>query len=404
MFTVRSMSESVRLLILSHNYPRFRGDYAGVFIALLARHLVRYDIKPIVLVPHDAGAKEKEVFDGVTVYRFRYAATDAEENLAYRGNMHQLVLSSVTGIFKFKSFLNHFRRAALEIVREEKIDVVSGHWLVPAGLVMKTIKRKTGLPMVLSSHGTDIRIMQKYAHAVFKYLRGFCRSLDRWTVVSNYLRQAMLDIDPVLESTLEVLPLPHDETVFYPDDSIEREDDLIVSVTRFTEQKRVDFLVKAIALVTEKLPSAGLQIYGAGPLESEIRSMIDRFGLEQKVTIYPPIPQEQLRAVYNKASIVILNSHREGFGLTLSEAMMCGAAVIGTASGGITDIIKDNETGLLVQPDNVSDLADAIVRLLEDRSLREELAVAGHQYATETYSSSSLAARYAEIVRGAVGR
>ena len=396
------MKKPINLLVLTHNYPRYEGDFAGVFIALLLKHLTAHGIQPIVLAPHDPGAAEHEIINGISVYRFRYAVHDSDETIAYRGSMHKLVLGSVTGIFKFKQFLDRFRTAAFDIIAKEHIDIVAGHWLVPAGIVMKTIAKKTGLPMVLSSHGTDIRLMRKYAHAIYRYLKSFCHTLHRWTVVSSFLRNEILSVDPGLESIMEVLPLPHDETVFYGDEDIPREEKLVVSVTRFTAQKRVGNLIKAFARVVEKQPEAHLLIIGTGPLEQEIKQQIQTLHLEKHITLQPPVPQTELRTIYNRASIVILNSIDEGFGLALSEAMMCGAAVIGTASGGIVDIITHEKTGLLVEPDSTEALAQGILRLLEDSSLRQQLAEQGYQYAHHTYTSAPLAKRYAEIIHNAV--
>ena len=398
------MAEEIKLLILTHNYPRYKGDYAGIFISLLARNLLKYGIKPIVLAPHDPGSEEYEIIDGVTIYRFRYAENDQNEDIAYRGNMQNLVLGSPGGIFKFKRFLDCFRAAASKIIENENIDVIAGHWLVPSGIVMKTIAKKYSLPMVMSSHGTDIRMMQKYSKALYRYLKSFCRKLHRWTVVSNFLKEAILSNDSKLEHILEVLPLPHDESVFYKDPTIKKENDLIVAVTRFTNQKRVDYLIKAMALVIEKKPNAKLEIYGTGPLQAEIENLISKFGLENNVTINQPVPQERLREIYNRASVVVLNSFQEGFGLALSEAMLCGTAVVGVRSGGITDIIRNNETGLLVELDNSQQLADALLKLLYDDSLRTQLAGAGHKYAKDTYASGPLTEKYARIIKRAAGK
>ena len=144
------------------------------------------------------------------------------------------------------------------------------------------------------------------------------------------------------------------------------------------------------------------EVYGAGPLQHRIEGLVDDLGLRRCVTISPPVSQTELRRVYNRAGIVVLNSYQEGFGLALSEAMMCGAAVIGTASGGITDIIKDRDRGLLVPVDDTAALSDAMRTLLSNDALRESLAAAGHRYAVAQYASGPLAGRYAEIVKGAL--
>jgi len=97
-----------------------------------------------------------------------------------------------------------------------------------------------------------------------------------------------------------------------------------------------------------------------------------------------------------------LNSFEEGFGLTLSEAMLCGAAVVGTDSGGIPDIITHQKRGLLVPLDNSATLAEAILELLDNSPLRRTLADNGYRFARENYASGPLAERYAQMVREAL--
>lgn len=398
------MPRPLTVLLLTHNYPRFEGDFAGVFISLLARRLLEHDIRPIVLAPHDIGRPTYEEMHGVPVHRFRYAELEQDEDLAYRGTMHHLVLGSVSGIFKFKRFLDSWRAGALDLISREKVELVTGHWLVPSGLVMKTLRAKTNLPMVMSSHGTDVRIMRKYFRMAYRYLRGLCYSLEAWTVVSTFLRAEMVRMDPHLADRIQVLPMPHDETVFFEDHSIARDPSLLVAVTRFTEQKRVDRLVRAFALVHEKCGTARLEIYGTGPLQAAIEERIAGLGLGSFAKIHPPVPQAVLRTVYNRASAVVLNSYQEGFGLALSEGMLCGAAVIGVDSGGIPDIIKHDERGLLADVDNDESLAEAMLAVMTDRARRDRLADAGRQFAQREYASGPLAGRFAELLRRAASK
>lgn len=395
------MSADIKLLMVTHNYPRFEGDFAGIFISLLAKRLGEHGITPVVLAPHAPGAKEFEEMDGVRVYRFRYAERDEDENLAYQGSMHKLVLGSVSGIFRFKHFLDCFRRATEDVIVREQVNALAGHWLVPSGMVLKTINRRRKLPVFMYSHGTDVRLAKRYFKAIYRYMADFCQALHSWTVVSSYLKNELAAMDRRLENILEVLPVPHDESIFYKDDSVATDDNLVVAVTRFTRQKRVEYLIRAFALVVEKNSEARLEIYGGGVLQGDIEGLIDKLGLKSNVTIRPPVTQRELRTIYNRAAMVVLNSYEEGFGLALSEAMLCGTAVIGADSGGISDIIEHRQRGLLVRPDDSAALAEAIGRYLSDKELRDSMASAGLRFAGENYTSAALAARYADIVRSA---
>lgn len=398
------MSDKIKVLILTHNYPRYDGDHAGVFIAMQAKKLCDYNIEPIVLTPHDKGIREYETKNGVKIYRFKYGNSVEDETLAYRGNMHQLVLGSISGIFRYKNFLECFREKAFEIIKNENIDILAGNWLIPSGQVMKTIMKRKELPMIMSSHGTDVQLMKKYFKVVYRYLRKFCLDLKSWTVVSNFLREEIISIDHSLDNIITVFPLPHDEAIFYKDASISKSDKLILSVTRFTEQKRLDYLIKAFALVVEKIHDSQLKIIGSGPTENLILDLVNKLGLNNNIEIIKQIPQKELKNEYNKASVTVLNSYKEGFGLTLSESMMCGTAVIGTDSGGIKDIIGDNERGVLVPVDNINALAEAIIDLLNNRQKRDNYANAGWHYAQENYTSNQSSKKYAQIIRNAVNR
>jgi glycosyltransferase involved in cell wall biosynthesis len=392
-------SGPLKVLFISHNYIRYKGDFSGVFLHLLARKLQEKNIEVYVVAPHDKGLPEQEQIDGVNIYRFRYDSDD-KEKFAYRGDMHRQVLRNPFKAFRLYKFLRVFFRLASEVIEKENIKIVSVHWIVPGGVIGKWLKKKykERIRLYLSSHGTDIRLLTRFSF-LFSYLKPAIKSSERWTVVSNYLKGLLLAKDRSLESKIEVVPLPNDESVFYPDENIVKENNLIVAVSRLTVQKRLDYLIKAVEKVAANYPEARLEIYGAGPEEENLRNLVRQENSGENIKILKPVSQEQLRVIYNRAAIVVLNSFNEGFGLILTEAMLCRTAVIGTESGGITDIIVDKKSGLLVPAENSEKLAGAISLLLEDTDLRNRLAGAGYERALENFSSQSSAERYARLYK-----
>jgi glycosyltransferase involved in cell wall biosynthesis len=398
------MSAHMNLLMLTHNYPRTPDDYAGVFISLLAKALVPLGLRPVIVAPHDGDLPEREETDGVRIYRFRYADSAEEQTLAYRGDMHRQALRLPGGPFRFRRFLNSFQSLALDVVQRENIDIIAAHWLVPGGIVLRRLLPHVSLPVVLYSHGTDVRLFTRFAPWSERYFRPLWSRLHRWVVVSSFLKEQISAVAPQVSEKIEVLPLPHNEKVFDRDESVKKESNLLVAVTRFTPQKRVDKLIRAFHWTVREEPSARLEVYGTGPLEGELRSLTTELGLDGQVMFYAPVSQRQLREIYNRASAVVLNSTGEGFGLALSEAMLCGTAVIGTASGGITDIVVDRERGLLVEPDNITALAEAMVSLLRNVPFRERLARHGYDYARDVFASAPLARRNAQLLTDALGR
>lgn len=390
-------SISKKVLFITHNYIRHRGDFAGVFLHLLATKLTELGFEIFVTAPHDAGLAEYEEIDGIKIYRFRYAE-DKDETLAYRGNMHRQILTNPFKLFRLKKFLTAAYDKSAEIIEEENIEIVSVHWVVPNGRIGFNLKEKFGdkIKLFLHSHGTDIRLLTKF-YLLYLYFKPVIKIYERWTVVSNYLKRLILERDIKISDKINVIPLPNDEKLFFPDESVRDDPNLIVTVSRFTRQKRLDIFVKALNILKDEFPNLKAEIYGSGPEKGNIESLIEGFELTGRIMIFRPVTQDELRSVYNRAAAVVLNSVDEGFGLTLTEAMLCRRAVIGTESGGITDIIEENQTGLLIPEDNPEELANAIRRLISDPEQRKILAAAGFQRAINEFSSNSAAQKYADL-------
>src|SRR5687767_2619031 len=113
---VTGSSSSMRVLHVTHNFPRWAGDFSGNFLLSLAREQVALGDDVTVVAPHAVGAAEGEWTSGVRVERFRYAA-DAEETLAYTGVMHEQVRRSWRARWKLLSFLRAMRRTTSTLVK-----------------------------------------------------------------------------------------------------------------------------------------------------------------------------------------------------------------------------------------------------------------------------------------------
>ena len=388
----------MNVLFLTHNYPRHEGDFSGVFLRVLARRLHDEGITVTVLAPHDAGLAEKESINGIEIHRFRYDI-DENENFAYRGNMHRRLMTP-SGIFTFRRFLSAYRKAGLKIAQGKNFDLIAAHWAVPSAPVANIISKQTDTPLVINSHGTDIRILRKFWLA-----RRFCaKALERasaWTVVSEYLSGLALECYPNYESKISVCPAPIDESVFYREENIPRENDLIVAVTRFTKQKRVNHLISAAGILKDSGTDFKLEIYGTGPEKDNLQTQLESLGLSDFVTFSAPIPQTRLRKVYNRAKATVLNSVGEGFGLTLVEGALCGSVPVGTRSGGIIDIIEDYKSGLLCDPDSPQSLAIALKLALEKNDFTDGIARTASKRAKERFSSEAIGRTYADVYRKA---
>ena len=167
---------------------------------------------------------------------------------------------------------------------------------------------------------------------------------------------------------------------------------LIVAIGRLIAKKGFANLIRAFGLLVERGRSFRCEIFGEGPLENQLRIQIGELGLHERIQLPGPKPQHELRARLAGASVFVLPSVPEPEGgmdnlpTVIMEAMATGLPVVSTRIGGIPEMIVENETGFLVQPDDVAALAGAIENVVNDRSLGQKLGQAGYERAQKLFS------------------
>ena len=171
---------------------------------------------------------------------------------------------------------------------------------------------------------------------------------------------AFMDLEPFLET--DPVPLP------------ERPVALFVGVLE--RYKAVDVLADAWRLAAARVPEATLHLVGRGPLRDVPERLVADLPAQTRWTesLTPP----QVARALDEATVLVLPSRSEGLGRVVVEALCRGRGVVGSRVGGIPDIVEDDATGLLVTPEDVAALADALVRALSERALAERLGAAGH--------------------------
>ena len=135
-----------------------------------------------------------------------------------------------------------------------------------------------------------------------------------------------------------------------------------------------------------------LWLVGDGPLRPAVEKAIVKMGLERKVLflgIRDDVPQ-----LLAASDVFVLSSDYEGVPLTVLEAMAAGKPVVATAVGGVPELIEDGETGILVPPRNPEALAQGILRLAKDASLRQRMGKAARERAQERFDISRTAREY----------
>jgi glycosyltransferase involved in cell wall biosynthesis len=290
----------------------------------------------------------------------------------------------------------------MNLIRNSTFDLIWAHWWVPGGWIGRKAKAVADIPLVVTCHGTDIFLLNKY-----RWLRGQAVSVfnaaNRVTVVSTFLKEklaeAMKDRVEGIEEKTVVAPMPVDTGIFYHDEEIEPEPGSIICASRLTKQKNIDRLILAASRLKEDNVQFRVDIYGDGPERQHLEKTIDDLSLSDQVRIHRPLPQAALADKYRKSQIAVLVSEREGFGLALLEAMLCGCAGIGARSGGITDILaQDGLDGVLVEPGDVYSLFRSLKDLLTEEARLADLREVCRQSAVLRFSNETISRKFGEIL------
>lgn len=162
---------------------------------------------------------------------------------------------------------------------------------------------------------------------------------------------------------------------------------IAMTAARLTARKGHENVLRAVAKVKGSMPDLAYVIVGGGEEESKLRKLARELGIQERVAFTGPVGASELRQLYCASDVFIMASYErkesgdyEGFGIAFLEASACGKPVIGGNSGGIPDAIIQGETGLLVDPHDVDEIASALTRLLTDEEYARKLGENGRRW------------------------
>jgi len=385
----------MKVLFLTHAFPRYEGDVAGNFLLRLASALGKQGVDVRVVAPAQPGVGSSARFNGTGVDRFRYAPKRFE-TLAYAGNMAEQVRDSWSAKFTLLGFLGAEFRAAVRARREHRPDIIHAHWWFPSGLVGTWLSKLSDTPLVTTMHGTDVRIARSVSMSrpAFRHVLQNSRAI---TSVSRWLAQEAQSI--VSAPTAVVAPMPVASDLFSPGGA--RKKNTLLFVGRITKQKGLDLLLETLLRLPEAVT---LDVVGDGPERPAVEALAQQLGLSGRVRWHGTLTPAALLEFYRSASALVVPSADEGLGLVAVEAMLCETPVVAFESGGLPDVVQHERTGLLVTERSADALASAVQEMLSSPDGGHSLGAAGRLHALATFAPESVARRYIEIYREALDR
>ncbi len=278
---------------------------------------------------------------------------------------------------KFFLPLAIFRKARSLLASGQRYDLIhafQASQAAGAGWILK--KFYPDIPLIVTlQEGKDLA-HQPFLTRFFRRL--ILQSADSVTVISGYLRNFVMHLEPDVHVT--VIPNGVDTEKFtrLPDGQEVESEKLkvggqhtVISVSRLVPKNGLEDLIRAMPFVQERFPDAKLVLIGDGPLREKLQAV--SYKLQAHVEFTGFVPYERLPAYLGAADIFVRPSLSEGLGSAFLEAMAAGVPVVASSVGGIPDFLTDGQTGLFCAPGDPQDIAEKVLKLLNEPDLARQL-------------------------------
>src|ERR1017187_1133459 len=279
------------------------------------------------------------------------------------------------------------------IMEHGKPDLIHAHCAFNAGSVAKYFKDKLQIPYIITEHSSffslsEISIAQK------KEVLNIYNDAEKVVAVSWPFRKLLSEKIGFDKNRIDVVPNFIDTNYFDPRGNINFdrsvEGNMIFTVCHHNYNKKLDRLLDSFRIVVEQYPYWKLIIGGNGPETNNLKSRAIKLNLRDKVVFTGFLTKEHVRLYMKYASMFVLPSDTETFGVVVIEAMAMGLPVVATASGGPEDIIT-KETGILVER-NTDSLANGIMEIISNYAFYNKEAI--RSYVVNNFSGKTITDKY----------
>jgi len=400
----------VKIGVLTHNYPRFPGDFSGHFVAALSQELARRGHQITVVAPYDPAYVSETLAGPVRFCFYRYAWPESRHHLGYMRTMQADVAMRRETYF-WAPFLFLFGwRCLYTWARRERPDVFHAHWILPNGFLGAVVSRQLGIPLVVSIPGSDALVSAQ--NGLFRAMARFAlRQARSITANSADLRQVAVERLGADPERFDLIVYGVDPQALQPrrggvaglrarlglpDDAV-----VLLGVGRMVYKKGFDVLIRALGLLRRRvepdLPPLRVVLVGSGDLLTAWQHLAEQEGVADWVRWPGVVPRDEIETYYNLADVFVMPAvvkPETGLAVAVLDAMSCGRPIIATEVAGNPLVVRDGDNGLLVPEQDAVALADAISRLASDPDLRARMGRRSRQRVEEEFGWPQLAARY----------
>lgn len=367
----------MKILCVNYEYPPIGGGGAAAARGL-AESLVRRGHQIDCVTSHLRGLPEYEYLNGVRIHRVHCVRRE----------------SHYTGTFELATQVYPSYRKALTLIRSGQYDFNHTHFIIPSGLTSYLLWRRTGMPYVITAHGSDV---PGYNPDRFSLAHKLLQPLWRRIVAnaaliispSHFLKGLIQQhIDVPVEVVANGAQLP--ELSGRP-----AKRNRILVVARMFERKGVQFFLEAIRDLDTDWE---ILIAGDGPYMATLKTLAE--GIKPRVQFLGFLGRQELDRIYEQTKIFVFPSVQENFPVVLLEAMNAGCAIITTNADGCAEVVGD--TGITTPVRKPEEIRRALDQLMANEQLIETLGARAMERVKQ-FSWENIAAQYETAFQQAVG-
>ncbi len=383
----------MRALILSWEYPPLIEGGLARHVRKLAENLVAQDVEVHVLARGREESPAEQEMDGVMVHRVLEPERPRElgEFVTWIERMNADMLA-----------------VGVEVGDRYDFDVVHGHdWLVASA--GDHLANRFRAPFVVTIHATEYGRHQGW---VDKHPQSYIHGVERWMAnraervitCSAYMREHVADIYGLEESRITVIPNGIDPSELVPVDDLdalrarfaEPDERLVLLVGRLVYEKGFQLALEALPGLIERLGNVRFIVAGSGTAEQELRQQAKELGLDEYGTFLGWIGDDVLHSLYRIADLTVVPSIYEPFGLVALEAMASGCPCLVADTGGLREVVPNEDVGLRFRSRDPHSLGQMAERLLTDEQLRDRLVAEASEHVL-SFDWADVARQVAEV-------
>ena len=380
----------MKILAISHLFPNLKEKRYGIFVARQLTEISKLGAEITVIVPRVWCPGMLRHFDKWKNYdhkcplcRFEGIETISVPYLRLPGNFY----NRWSGLAIFEAM----KSKALELHKSNKFNVIYATDFFPDGDAAVRLAKYLKIPSACLGIGVDVNITAHSSRTIHRHFVRTAKALDGTLACGQSVAdgiKAVTDKNPLCVYGVldldEFSPAP-DKISIRKDLGLQSEKTIALYVGYLTKRKGVYDLLEAIIRVQKKYSNLLLVICGAGPEETTLKRLFREKGIEHTVHMAGEIEPELMNQWMQASDLFVLASHTEGMPNVVMEAMACGLPVIASAVGGLPEAIGDCYGAILVPPENIDELEKAVVKVISNNQLREQMQIAARKRAEERF-------------------